>query len=100
VGDKLGLQACHKIFGMAYGLMEEWDLAIENFNTCILLGEKTNVPYLQADIHYYFGKMYKDKGDNNLAKEHLNKALEILKTLDTEEFLARVKSELAEIESA
>jgi tetratricopeptide (TPR) repeat protein len=100
VGDKLGLQACHKIFGMAHGLLEEWDLAIENFNICVLLGEETNVPYLQADIHYYFGKMYKDKGDFNLAKEHLNKSLEILETLDTEEFLSRVKSELAEIATA
>jgi tetratricopeptide (TPR) repeat protein len=94
VGDTLGLQACHKIFGMAYGLMEDWTIAIKNFETCIELGKETNVPYLQAEIHYYFGKMYKKKGENEKAKEQLNYALEILKPMDTEDFLEKIKKEL------
>jgi tetratricopeptide (TPR) repeat protein len=97
VGDKLGLQACYKIFGMAYGLKEEWELSEKNFKTCIMLGEETNVPYLQAEVHYYYGKMLKNKGDRDLAKEQFNHALEILKNLDTEEFLNRVKSELEDL---
>jgi predicted ATPase len=94
LGDTLGLQACHKIFGMAYGLKKNWESATKSFTTCIELGEETNVPYLQADIHYYFGKMYKEKGDKEKAKEQLNLALDILKTLDTEEFFKKVESEL------
>ena len=58
------------------------------------MGKETNVPYMQAEGHYYFGKMYKDKGDKENAKEHLNKALEIFKNLETEEFVSRVKKEL------
>jgi predicted ATPase len=94
VGDKLGLQACHKIFGIAYGLKTEWEKAVENFNKCIDLGKETNVPYLKAEVHYYFGKMYKNKGEKEKAKEQLKKALEIFKTLETEEFVSRVKGEM------
>jgi tetratricopeptide (TPR) repeat protein len=97
VGDKLGLQACHKIFGMAYGMKKQWDRAIDNFNTCISLGTETNVPYLQAEIHYYFGKMYKNKGDKEKAKEQLDDAIKILDTLDTEEFMTKVRKELEDL---
>lgn len=94
VGDKLGLQACNKIFGIAYGLKAEWGKAIEHFNTCVEMGKETNVPYVQGEVHYYFGKMLKDKGDKKKAKEQLNKALEIFKSLETEEFVSRVKKEM------
>jgi tetratricopeptide (TPR) repeat protein len=94
VGDKLGLQACYKIFGMAYGLKKDWDKAIDNFTKCVEMGKDTNVPYVQAEVHYYFGKMYKDKGDKEKAKEQLNISLEIFKSLETEEFVSRVKEEL------
>lgn len=97
VGDKLGLQACYKIFGIAYGLKEEWDLSIENFKTCVELGKETNVPYLQGEVHYYFGKMFKEKGEKKKAEEQLNKALEIFKGLETGEFILRVKKELEEL---
>jgi tetratricopeptide (TPR) repeat protein len=100
VGDKLGLQACYKIFGMAYDLKENWELAEKNFNTCISLGEETNVPYLQAEVHYYYGKMLKNKGDKEAARTQFTHAFEILRTLDTEEFLNRVKDELETLESS
>jgi tetratricopeptide (TPR) repeat protein len=84
---------------MAYGLKKQWDRAIDNFNTCISMGTETNVPYLQAEIHYYFGRMYKDKGDKEKAADQLNLALEILKNLDTEEFLGKVQKEIDGLEA-
>jgi len=94
VGDKLGLQACYKIFGIAYGLKTEWDKSIDNFNTCVEIGKETNVPYVQAEVHYYFGKMYKAKGEKKKAKEQLKKALKIFESLETEELVSKVKREM------
>jgi hypothetical protein len=38
--------------------------------------------------------MYKAKGDFERAKEQLNLALEIFESIETEEFVTRVKKEL------
>ncbi|UCG70686.1 MAG: tetratricopeptide repeat protein [Thermoplasmata archaeon] len=97
VGDRLGLQGCYKIFGIAFGLKKEWNMAIENFNTCIEMGKDTNVPYFQGEVHYYYGKMFKDKGDKEKAKEELNKALDIFKGLETEEFVLRIEKEMEDL---
>jgi predicted ATPase len=97
VGDKLGIMACYKIFGMAYGLKEEWELAIDSFEKCVALGEETNVPYIQGEVHFYYGKMYKQKGDSEQAKEQLNSALKIFEGLETEEFITRIKDELEDL---
>ncbi|UCE37063.1 MAG: tetratricopeptide repeat protein [Thermoplasmata archaeon] len=94
VGDKLGIQACQKIFGMGYGLRGEWDKSIESFNTCVEMGKETNVPYIQGEVHYHFGRMYKEKGDMDKAREQFQHALEIFTGLENEEFVARVKKEL------
>jgi tetratricopeptide (TPR) repeat protein len=94
VGDKLGIQACYKIFGMAYGMKKEWDKAIENFNTFVKLGDENQVPYILGEGHYHFGRMYLSKGDKENAKEQLEKAKEIFKTLNAEEFVLKVEKQL------
>jgi predicted ATPase len=97
VGDQLGIQACYKIFGMAYGAKKQWDKSVENFNYCVDMGKDTNVPYIQGEIHYHFGRMYKEKGDMGKAREQFEHALEIFSGLENEEFVARVKEELEEL---
>jgi predicted ATPase len=97
IGDKLGILACYKIFGMAYGFREEWDKAIENFKICSNMIGELNIPYVKGEVHYHFGRMYKDKGDSDLAMEQFGTALEIFQNLETEDFLSRVKKEIKEL---
>jgi predicted ATPase len=94
VGDKLGLQGCYKIFGIAFGLKKEWDKAIENFSTCIDMGKDTNVPYFQGEVHYYYGKMYKDMGEKEKAKDELKRAREIFSNLDTKDYVLKIEKEM------
>jgi hypothetical protein len=61
------------------------------------LGEETNVPYIHGEVHFYYGKMYKQKGDSEKAREQLNKALNIFEGLETEEFVTRIKEELEDL---
>ena len=61
------------------------------------LGEETNVPYIQGEVHFYYGKMYKQKGNSEQAKEQLALALKIFEGLETEEFVARIKKELEDL---
>ena len=58
------------------------------------MGKETNVPYIQGEVHFYFGKMYKDKGDREKAREHLNFALRIFESLETEDFIQKVRTEM------
>jgi predicted ATPase len=94
VGDQLGIQACYKIFGMAYGAKKQWDKSVENFNTCVQMGKENNVPYIQGEVHYYFGKMLKEKGDLEEAKTQFEAALEIFSGLETEEFVEKIKTQI------
>ena len=94
VGDKLGIMACYKIFGMVFDLREDWEPAIESFEKCVAIGGETKIPYIQGEVHFYYGKMLKHKGDTEKAKEQLNLALNIFESLDTEEFIVRIKKEL------
>ncbi len=94
VGDSLGIQACYKIFGMAYGARKQWDKSIENFNYCVDMGKENNVPYIQGEVHYHFGKMLKEKGDIEKAKTQFKKALEIFSNLETVEFVERIRMEI------
>ncbi len=96
VGDILGIQACYKIFGMAYGLKKEWAKAIESFETCVKIGKETNVPFILGEVHYYYGMMYKEKGDFDRVKEQMNLALDIFTDLDNEEYVNKIKMELGE----
>jgi len=97
VGDKLGIMACYKIFGMVFDLREDWEPAIESFEKCVAIGGETKIPYIQGEVHFYYGKMLKHKGDTEKAKEQLNLALNIFESLDTEEFVVRIKKEFEDL---
>jgi tetratricopeptide (TPR) repeat protein len=95
--DKIGIAITYIIYGKANAKKEDWSAAEECFNNSLGIMEDLDIPSLQGEVYEEYGKMYKDKGDNELAREKLNLALEVYVVADMEKEVARVKEILDDI---
>jgi tetratricopeptide (TPR) repeat protein len=86
-----------QIFAEIYREMKEWAMSIEKYEESIKIFKSMPRPSYLGEAYFEYGKMWKEKGDIDKAKECLEKALGILKDSKHEKRAERVKRELAEL---
>jgi tetratricopeptide (TPR) repeat protein len=106
IGAKDSIAFPMKVFGMIYREQKKWKESIESFEKAI-----KNIMVVQDEMiisptifelgltHFEFGLMWKDKGDSERAKEHLNKALDVFEKLKYKRYIGEVKTNLKSLQT-
>jgi tetratricopeptide (TPR) repeat protein len=85
----------HINYGIAYRLMQEWDLSEERFRKGLEQLETLKSPQVLAWAYTEFGRMLKDKGTHELAAEYLHKAISMYRKLGAMKSVQALTKELA-----
>jgi tetratricopeptide (TPR) repeat protein len=85
------------MLGVIYTRRKEWPRAKSCFAKSIQLSREFNSPLSQAEAHYEYGCMLKQKGSKKEAKTQLRKAAALFKTLKAEKEIEKADKELRKI---
>lgn len=88
--------ACGNL-GLAQAALGEWAPALKNLNRGIVVAEETGESYKRGTAHLQMAKAYLLKGDNDMAKEHLTKALEIFEDASIRDMAEKTRMRLANL---
>jgi predicted ATPase len=88
--ESVALSKC--VLGMIHREQKDWIQSIENFKENIKILQERGYVWHLGNSYFEFGLMWKEKGDIEKAKEHLNKALDIYEKLKMEKHLEKVKA--------
>ncbi|UCG70129.1 MAG: DUF2791 family P-loop domain-containing protein [Thermoplasmata archaeon] len=94
IGEKEVLAMSYRVMGMILHKQKKWNESIKNFMESVELCRTSHLIVELGKTYYEFGLMWKEKGDTENAKEHLNKALEIYEKLNLEYYVEKVRKEL------
>jgi tetratricopeptide (TPR) repeat protein len=93
--ERMMIAAAHRDYGIVYKLKNDWNKSITSFTEAVDIYEnQIKVPYYQAYTYFHFGLMFKERGDNQEATRHLNRALEMYDRLEMKKDSEKVKKEI------
>ncbi len=82
--DTLGLAMAHRVYGILYRHLKEWDKSIYNLMLSLKYIENLGLPEHQAHILFELGLTYRELGDENNAKKMLESSLSKFREVGTE----------------
>jgi len=93
--ENLGLSGVYMAYAIIYREMKAWDQSSLYFEMTLRLRKMLGTPYRTADALYEFGKMLAMSGDKERAKERLEKAKDVFKSIDSRAMVRKCVQELA-----
>jgi len=76
-------------------MKKDWDKSKIYFDLAAKILEELNIPYDLAETYFEFGLMYKEKEDNERAKEYLRKAADIYRRIGAVKRIEETEKALA-----
>jgi len=80
--DRPGIAATHLNYGLAYAALGDWDKAKVHFNRTVKLEQAFGMPAIVGEAFREIGKVYLKKGDTEIARKYLAKALKVYEEAD------------------
>jgi tetratricopeptide (TPR) repeat protein len=82
------------IFGMINGKQKKWKESIDEFEESLRIFNEMGMNLEEAESHFEFALMWKEKGDVEKARKHLNEARNIYEKLNLEKHVAKIENEI------
>lgn len=95
--DYLGQADAYKFLGVINTKSQDWPVAKSHFEKSVQLTRKYKNPLCEAETHYEYGQMWKQKGNKKSAQRQFEQALSLFKQIKAKKDVEKVKRELAKI---
>lgn len=95
--DRLGEAEVYKFLGMIQAGRQDWSHAKACFEKSIQITRKFKSPLCEAEAHFEFARMLKQKGVVKSAKKQYELALNLFTEVDATKEIEKVKQEMTEI---
>ena len=95
--DHLGEADVYKFLGVINAGRQEWATAKSYLKKSIQITRKFKSPLCEAEAHFEFGRMLKQKRNIKSAKKQYELALNLFNQLNAEKEIEKVKQEIAEL---
>lgn len=80
--DRPGIASTHLNYGLAYSALGDWDKAKVHFGKTLKMEQDFGMPAIVGEAFREIGKVYLKKGDKELARKYLEKALKVYEEAD------------------
>ncbi len=94
MGDKVGLAAIHRVYGIIAQQEKDWEHAIKHLKKSVSMLRELDIPHLLALSLFEMGNAYAGKGDKKSAEKHYKEALEIFEKIKSKNNADKVKKAL------
>jgi tetratricopeptide (TPR) repeat protein len=80
--DRPGIASTHLNYGLAYAALGDWTKAKVHFNRAVKMEQAFGMPAIVGEAFREIGKAYLKKGDKELARKYLEKAMMVYEEAD------------------
>jgi tetratricopeptide (TPR) repeat protein len=93
-GNKAGLAEVHRLYGMIYSSMQDWNAAEEYLYKAIEICEECDSLLTEAESYHELGSMNRERGRSEEALRNLQKAVDMYEALKIHQKVSRIKEEM------
>ena len=93
-GNKMGEAEVHKLYGIVYSDLQQWDSAVIAFQKGIEICNEYDNHLTKAEILHELGSMIHRRDQKDEALRHLKKSLEIYKSMGIDEEASKIRDEI------
>ncbi len=97
--DRLGEADSNKFLGVIKAQKNDWTQAKIHFEKSIQLTQKYKSPLCEAETHWEYARMLKEKGNLKTARKQYESALGLFKQLNAKNEIDKITTEIAELAS-
>lgn len=97
MGDKVGMGALHRVYGIIYAADKKWDDAVKHLQLSVKIFKDLDAPHLLAQSLFELGRVYSEKGEVKHAKKNYEEALKIFESINSKLNIEKVSKAMEEL---